>query len=130
MRDDHGEERRLDDADPASVHERRAHCCSCAKNFAERDVERDHAPSTAPPTRPMHVGVERRAAAARSTSASTPRQHEHLDRVEAERAHRVDLLVHLHRADLRGEGAARAAGDDDRGQQDAELAQDRDRRPG
>ena len=39
---------------------------------------------------------------------------------------RIDLLVDLHRADLRGEGAARAAGDDDRGEQDADLAQDRD----
>ncbi len=38
----------------------------------------------------------------------------------------VDLLVDLHGADLGGEGAARAAGDDDRGQEDAHLAQDAD----
>ena len=40
---------------------------------------------------------------------------------------RIDLLVELHRADLGGERAARAAGDDDRGQQHAELAQHADR---
>ena len=39
---------------------------------------------------------------------------------------RVDLLAHLHRADLGGDGAARAAGDHDRGQQHAEFAQQQD----
>ena len=45
------------------------------------------------------------------------RQDQPLDGIEADRAHGIDLLVDLHRADLGGEGAARAAGDDDRGQQ-------------
>ena len=39
---------------------------------------------------------------------------------------RIHLLVELHGADLGGEGAAGAAGDDDRGQQHAELAQHAD----
>ena len=60
------------------------------------------------------------------SSASTRGTHEDLDGIEAEGAHRVDLLAHLHRADRGGEGRGRAAGDDDRGQQDAELAQHRD----
>ena len=63
-------------------------------------------------------------------SASRRGNDQDLDRVEAEGAQRIDLLVDLHRADLRGEGAARAAGDHDRGQQDADLAQDRDARAG
>ena len=53
------------------------------------------------------------------------RQHQHFDRIEAERADRVDFLARLHRADLRGERAAGAAGDHDRGQQHAEFAQER-----
>jgi hypothetical protein len=42
------------------------------------------------------------------------------------RTERVHLLVQLHRADLGGEGAARAARDDDRGEEHAELTQHRD----
>ena len=41
------------------------------------------------------------------------RQHEELDRRDADGGQRVDLLVHLHRAELRGEGGAGAAGHDD-----------------
>ena len=44
-------------------------------------------------------------------SAEHARQDQDLDRVEPEGAQRVDLLVDLHGADLRREGAARAAGD-------------------
>ena len=40
--------------------------------------------------------------------------------------HRVELLPHLHRADLGGVGAARAAGEHDRGEEHAELAEDED----
>ncbi len=54
------------------------------------------------------------------------RQHQPFDRVEPDGAHGVDLLVDLHGADLGGEGAARAASDDDRGQQHAELAEHAD----
>jgi hypothetical protein len=56
-------------------------------------------------------------------SASNARQHQHLERVDPEGPDGVDLLVHLHGADLRREGAARAAGDHDRGDEHAHLAQ-------
>ena len=46
--------------------------------------------------------------------------------IEAERAHGVDFLAHLHRADFGGEGAAGTAGDDDRGKQQPDLAQEDD----
>jgi hypothetical protein len=52
-----------------------------------------------------------------------PRQHQNLDGVEAERAHRVDFLVELHGSDGGGEGRCGAAGDDDGGQEDPEFAQ-------
>ena len=55
------------------------------------------------------------------------RQHQQLDRVQAEGADRVDFLAALHRADLRGEGAGGAAGEQDRGEQYAEFAQEGDR---
>ena len=54
------------------------------------------------------------------------RHDQHLDRIEAHDPQRVDLLAHLHGADLGGEGGARAAGDHDRGQEHAEFAQDED----
>ena len=50
------------------------------------------------------------------------RNDQRLDRRHADGAHRIDLLGQLHRADLRGEGGARAAGDHDRSHQHAELA--------
>ena len=51
------------------------------------------------------------------------RQDQHLDRIEAHGAQRVDLLAHLHRAEFGGVGAARAARHHDRHQQHADLAQ-------
>src|SRR5471032_170465 len=75
--------------------------------------------------KPCHVtpeGQQRH----RDHQGDDPRHHQPFDRVETDRAHRVDFLVHLHGADLRGEGAARAAGDDDRRQQHAELAEHAD----
>ncbi len=51
------------------------------------------------------------------------REDQHADRVEPHHLQRVDLLAHLHRADLGGDGAARAAGDHDGGQQHADFAQ-------
>ena len=52
------------------------------------------------------------------------RQDQHLDRIEPHGAQRVDLLAHLHGAELGGVGAARAAGDHDGDDQHADLAQD------
>ena len=60
------------------------------------------------------------------TSAHDARQDQPFDRVEPDRAHGIDLLVDLHGADLGREGAARAARDDDRGQQHAQLAEHAD----
>ena len=54
------------------------------------------------------------------------RQHQHGHRVDAHGGQRVDLLVHLHGADLGGEGRAGAAGQHHRGQQRPELAQQAD----
>ena len=54
------------------------------------------------------------------------RQDQHLDRIEAHGAQRVDLLAHLHRAELGRVGAARAAGDHDGDDQHADLAQHED----
>ena len=49
-------------------------------------------------------------------------QDEEIHRREAEGGEGVDLLVHLHRAELRGEGGPGAAGHDDGGHQCAHLA--------
>ena len=50
------------------------------------------------------------------------RDDQRLDRRHADGAHRVDFLGDLHRADLRGEGRSRAAGDHDRGHQRRQFA--------
>ena len=54
------------------------------------------------------------------------RQDEHVGRVEAHHAERVDLLAHLHRAELGGDGASGTAGHHDGGQERRELAQRQD----
>ncbi len=54
------------------------------------------------------------------------RQHQNVDRVEADGLHRVDFFVHAHGADLRGEGRARTARNDDGGDEAAHFAQYRD----
>ncbi len=53
------------------------------------------------------------------------RQNQHVQRIEPKRAHGIDFLVDLHGADLGRKGTAGAAGNDDRGQEDAHLAQHR-----
>ena len=55
-----------------------------------------------------------------------PRKNQHADRIEADDGQRIDLLAHLHRADFGGDRAARTAGDHDRGQEHADLAQHQD----
>src|SRR6187551_595350 len=54
------------------------------------------------------------------------RQDQNLDGIETHGAQRVDLLAHLHRAELGGIGTARAARDHDRDDQHADLAQHQD----
>ena len=51
------------------------------------------------------------------------RDHQHLNRRDADGAHRVNLLGQLHRPDLRREGTAGSTRDHDRGHQHAEFAQ-------
>ena len=55
-----------------------------------------------------------------------PREDQGVERIDAQHLHGVDLLVHLHRADLGGEGRGRAAGQQQGGDQHVELAQHRD----
>ena len=55
------------------------------------------------------------------------RRHQLLDRVGAERVERVDLLGDAHRAELRGDAGADAAGDHQAGQHRAQLADHRRR---
>ncbi len=62
----------------------------------------------------------------RDHEAEDARQHQQLIGIDARGIQRVDLLVELHGADLGGEGAARAARDDDGGQEHPELAQHAD----
>ena len=54
------------------------------------------------------------------------RQDQHLDRIEPHGAQGVDLLAHLHGAELGGIGAARPARDHDGDDQHADLAQHQD----
>ena len=54
------------------------------------------------------------------------RQHELLRGIGAERADRIDLLGHVHRADLGRHAAADAPADDDRGERRRELATERE----
>jgi hypothetical protein len=54
------------------------------------------------------------------------RDDQHLDGRQSQGADGVDLLLHLHRADLGGEGGARAPGDDYRGEQRRQLAAHRE----
>src|SRR3546814_16952788 len=56
------------------------------------------------------------------TRGGDTRQYTRLHRLDADRAHRVDLFVQLHRADLRRESRSRAARDHDRGHQEAQFA--------
>ena len=53
------------------------------------------------------------------------RKNQHADRIEADHGQRVDLLAHLHRADLGRDGAAGTAGDHDRRHQHAKFPQDK-----
>ena len=58
------------------------------------------------------------------TRASDARQDQHLHGVESHRSKRIDLLTHLHRAELGGVGAAGTSSHHDRDNQNADLAQD------
>jgi aminoglycoside phosphotransferase (APT) family kinase protein len=84
------------------------------------------APTARPPARPATIAMKVSSGSITS-SANRRGQHQQFDRVQAQRADCIDLLAALHRADLRGECAGGAAGEQDRGQQHGELAQEGDR---
>ena len=60
------------------------------------------------------------------TRPMTRGSDQHFVRLDADGMQRVDFFVELHRADFGGERGARAAGNDDGGEQHAELAQHAD----
>ncbi|MNM74621.1 hypothetical protein D3C81_863850 [compost metagenome] len=63
----------------------------------------------------------------RDQQGQHPWHHQQFHGVQPQGADGVDLLVGLHRADLRGERAGRAAGHEDGGQQHGEFTQERER---
>ena len=78
-----------------------------------------------PTQQPHHVGIEGEQRKHQNQGENSW-HHQHLDRVEPDGHQGVDFLVDLHGADLGGEGGARATGDDNRGEQDRHLPEDRD----
>ena len=120
---DRREKRRLDHADPKGSRAQRQP--QLVHELRDRDPE--HPPGHQGAAEQPHQIGENRQHRQSQQQSEQARDHQHLDRVEADRAQRVDLLVDLHRADLGGKGAAGAAGDDDRGHQHAQFAQDADR---
>src|ERR1051325_9371761 len=121
-RDDRSKERRLDDPDPKGPQANRR--MQLVEKGRDQDAERcpGHQTTT---EHPHKVGVDDKQRQGQYEPEDAGHD-QHLDRIEAEGAQRIDLLIDLHRPELRGEGAPRAAGDDDRSQKHAELAQDRD----
>ena len=117
MRDDQAEDRRLDQQLPEVGH--RHDLADALDEGDRRDVERDPAEDAAADDRDDRgVEAEQRH---HQHGREDAREDQRLHRRDADRAHRVDFLGQLHRADLGGEGGARAAGDHDRGHQHAEL---------
>ena len=84
-----------------------------------------HLHSNAPPVSPMPSAITASSGIA-IDQADDARQDQHFVRIDADGVQRVDFLVEFHRADFGGEGAARAAGNNDGGEQHAELAQHAD----
>src|SRR5215469_4269009 len=117
-RDTGSEEWRLDDTQKYAP--QRHGAVQLHKKCRQRDVERRAAHDRAA-REAREIGPERQKRQ-RQDQREDARHHQDLDRIEAQRAHRVDFLVDDHGADLGGEGAARPAGDDDGGQQSAKFA--------
>src|ERR1700691_3046099 len=121
-RDTGAEERRLDDTEPEAPKRDRA-----PQLFREhRKGDAEIGPADEGAARDAHeIGVERQQRQGKD-QRQKPRQNQQFDRIETQDADGVDFLVHHHGADLGGEGAARAAGENDRGQEHAQLAQEGD----
>ena len=120
-RDQEREQRRLAHADPEMAH--RGGVVKALQEHARRDIEREDADDRTAEDAGDHR--DERQQRHRDQQRERARQHQHFDRIKAERANRVDLLARFHRSYLRGECAAGTAGDQDRGEQHAELAQER-----
>ena len=115
-------ERRLDHADLEGV-ERNRFLEPRQENVGiDAAIEPAHQPAAIERRHRAEEGQDRHADDQRDDA----RQDQHLDRVEAHGAQRVDFLAHLHRAELGGVGAARAAGHHDADDQHADLAQHQD----
>ena len=121
--DDHRHERRLDQPGKRWCDRSMAHA-QAVDEGDRRDVGIDPGNQDAAAER-REIGGDRQARQ-RDDQRHQPRKNQHADRIEADDRQRVDLLAHLHRADLGGDGAARAAGDHDRRHQHAEFAQHQD----
>ncbi len=115
-------ERRLDHADLEMRHRNRVAQPGDEHGRAHPAIEPGDQPAAVERGHGAEEGEDRQGADERDD----PRQDQDLDRIEAHGAQRVDLLAHLHGAELGGVGAAGAAGDHDRHQQHADLAQHQD----
>src|SRR6202011_3385494 len=100
-RDGSGEERRLDDADPEGPGP------DGVVQLANEQRQRHgkSGPGHQRATEQTHEIGEHDQQRQGDDEAEQPRQHQQLDRVERQGAHRVDLLAHLHRADFGGKCA-------------------------
>ena len=113
---------RLGDADDDGAD--RQHRMQPADERARRDVELGGADDDAAGDAGQVADEDKQRQA--DDDGDEARNHQHLDRREAEGTDRVGLFLYLHRADLRREGRARAAGDDHRDEQRRQLAADGD----
>ncbi len=119
--DDHCKDRCLDHADEkvADIGPFEKPCLEHHRRYAQIDPCHQRAPQ-----KPHEVRDQPEDRQHQKQRQNT-RQEQHRRRVKAERPHRVDLFAHLHRPDGGGKGGCGAPRDDDRGQQDPQLAQDR-----
>uniref|UniRef100_A0A1I8AM75 PE-PGRS family protein n=1 Tax=Steinernema glaseri TaxID=37863 RepID=A0A1I8AM75_9BILA len=122
-RDQEGEERRLGQAHQEVLHADVAF--QQRQEHRRRDVQRHRAHHGAADDAAQHRDEGQQWQ--RDQQRQHPRHHQQLDRVQAQGADRVDFLVGLHRADLRGEGAGGASCHQDGGKQHAEFTQERER---
>src|SRR5690606_38238930 len=120
--DDHGHERRLDQAgkNAAQVDGGAQPVDECGGRNIRIEPRGHHA--SAKCGKICDDGEARQADDQRNQA----RKDQHADRVQADYLQRIDLLAHLHRADLSGNGTAGPAGNHDRGQKHAQFPQDQD----
>src|SRR5690606_16294528 len=120
--DDHGHERRLDQAgkNAAQVDGGAQPVDECGGGNIRIEPRGHHA--SAKCGKICEDGEARQADDQRNQA----RKDQHADRVQADYLQRIDLLAHLHRADLSGNGTAGPAGNHDRGQKHAQFPQEQD----